>query len=63
MARTTRVDYEIAAAKTDMVRIALLEGVRQCSAVWNEHDIEAIRLIDEISNKIEELYEYFITQS
>lgn len=63
MAKTTRIDYEIAAAKTEVLMTVLLESVRECSAVWNENDMEAIRLIEELFKKIEELHNYFINQA
>ena len=53
---TTGLDYEIALAKLDMVRIALLEGVRQCTAIWV--DIEGIRLVDQIDKEIDKLHEH-----
>jgi len=56
----TRQDNEIAAARVEMLRILLLEGIRNSTAVWD--DPEALRLVDRVDKKIDELYNYFINQ-
>ena len=56
----TRQDNEIAAARVEMLRILLLEGIRNSTAVWD--DPEALRLVDGVDKKIDELYNYFINQ-
>lgn len=61
MARTTRIDYEIAASKVASITVLLLEDLRQCQAVWQ--DMESIRMIDHLSDKLEEIHDYFINQA
>jgi len=56
----TRQDNEIAAARVEMLRILLLEGIRNSTAVWD--DPEVLRLVDGVDKKIDELYNYFINQ-
>ena len=61
MAQTIRVDYEIVAAKLDMARLIIMDGVRNSTAVWN--DLDCIRMIDRLSKEIDELYNYFLEQT